>query len=260
MRVLMEKDLKQVWRSFRLPAYYLVLLFLAVSDPLTAKYMGKILERFAQGITIILPTTSPSQAMAQFLGDLVELGLVVVIAITMGSVAGERSSGVLGFLLTKPVTRKRYILSKYSILVAGVVAGVVLSSALAQSYIRTLIGPAPVAGAWLATASVAVYTVYILSATFSASMMTESSLAAGGTGLLVLFATGVTGTLLQSSWLGPYLPTALVRNISSYLEQSSGALSSTQVASFIRPAISSVLLSLLFLSLGYLRFRKVELP
>lgn len=258
MKGLVEKELRQVWRSFRLPAYYLVLLFLAVSDPLMAKYMGKILERFAQGITIILPPPSPFQAMTQFLGDLIELGLLLVIAIAMGSVAGERASGVTAFLLTKPVTRKRYILAKYSVLVVGVVAGVTLSSLLAQSYIWTLIGPVPAAGAWLATASVLVYTLYILSATFSASMMTESSLAAGGTGLLVLFATGVSGTLLNNSWVAPYLPTALVRNISSYLERGTGVFSGGQVASFIRPALSSVLLSVLFLSIGYLKFEKAE--
>ena len=42
-------ELKQAWRSFRIPGFWLLLLFFALMDPPVIKYMEQIVARFGGG-------------------------------------------------------------------------------------------------------------------------------------------------------------------------------------------------------------------
>ncbi len=221
--VLLTKELRQAWRSFRLPALYLALLFLAIMDPLSTRYMGELLRKFATGITIVVPPPSAEMAVGSFIGDIVEIGLLIVIAITMGAVAGEKASGVATFVVTRPVSRRAYVLAKYCVLAAGLAAGIAASVALASLYSWTLIGPVPASRVALAAVAVGLYAELIMSATFAASMVAGSPLAAGGTGLAFMLAAGILGSLLSRSAVGPWLPTALMGNANLLLTGVSNA-------------------------------------
>lgn len=257
MRVLMMKEIRQSWRSFRFPALFLILLMLAIMDPLAARYMGAILARFAQGVTIVLPPPSAAQAVAQFLGDVIEIGLLVIIAITMGSVAGEKVSGVTTFFVTKPVSRKMYVLSKFLVLLGTLTAGIAGGTAVATLYSRTLIGLVDWARTFAAAVSTWLYALFILSATFAASMAMPSSLAAGGAGLAVHIATMVAGAVLGKSALAPYLPSILPGNTNAFLLIDSDV---DVVARLVKPGMSSIVLSVLLLALGYRAFQRQALP
>ena len=80
----------------------LVLLFLAIMDPLVTMYMDEILARFVEGVTIVLPPPSSALAIGQFLGHVAELGDPGCIGISMGSVASEKANGVASFVVTRP--------------------------------------------------------------------------------------------------------------------------------------------------------------
>lgn len=65
MKALFVKDMRQLWRSFRLPALLLTGLFFAILDPIGAKYMPQIMEqlmRGAEGIAIVFPEMGPERA------------------------------------------------------------------------------------------------------------------------------------------------------------------------------------------------------
>ncbi|MEW5866617.1 MAG: hypothetical protein AB1774_07145 [Bacillota bacterium] len=257
MLSLIKKELRQNWRSFRLPALYLTLLFFSLADPLTTKYMGQILQRFATGITITMPPPSAAQAMGQFLGDILEIGVFVIIAITMGAVASEKGIGVATFILTKPVSRKAYVGAKLFVLSGGVASGIALFTTLAYVYTWTLLGRAEPAGVILAALSTLVYAEFILAVTFASSMTLQSSLAAGGVGLLAFFLTMLVGSLLSRSSVGPYLPSTLAANISSFLATPANERA---VFMFLRPGIVTLILSIAILVGGYGKFKREHLP
>ncbi len=256
MLPLVRKELRQNWRSFRLPALYLTLVFLALADPLMTRYMSQILQRFASGITIVVPPPSPAQAMSQFLGDVLEIGIFVIVAITMGAVAGEKASGLASFVLTKPVTRASYVGAKLVVLAAGVAVGVVGAAALAHAYTWTLLGAAEPAGVALATLCALTYAEFFLAITFAASMVVPNALAAGGVGLGALLASTVLGSIFARSAAGAYLPSSLVAGIAHFLNTPAAGRSA---AAFLRPAAVAVALAVAFVACGYLRFRREPL-
>lgn len=256
MATLVMRELRQSWRSFRLPAFYLTLLFLAIMDPLTTRYMGEILERFAQGMTIIVPPPSAEQALATFIGDIVEIGLLVVIAITMGSVAGEKVSGVTAFMVTKPVSRRAYISAKLAVLGGAVAGGIATSVLLAWLYTWSLIGPVPGPRVALAALSIGLYAELIMAATFSASMVLPGTLSAGAAGLGTMVVLGVTGAVLGASGIGPYLPSALMRNASLLL---AGTTEAGAASLLLKPGLTAVALGALLLAVGFARFKKLDL-
>jgi ABC-2 type transport system permease protein len=238
---------------------YLAFLFFAIMDPLSTRYMGEILQKFATGITIVVPPPSAEMAVGSFIGDIVEIGLLVIIAITMGAVAGEKASGVAAFIVTKPVSRRSYVLAKYGVLAAGLALGIAASVLLASLYTWTLIGPIPASRVALATLSVGLYAELIMSATFAASMVTPGSLAAGGAGLGFMIVVGLAGTFLGRSAVGPYLPSALMGNASLLLAGSSGASGAGASTLLLKPGITAVLLSAALLWAGFARFKSQDL-
>jgi len=252
----MKKEFRQAWRSFRLPGLCLTLLFLAIMDPLASKYMGEIIARFAQGITIIVPPATAEQAMETFLSDVAELGLLVVIAVTMGSVASEKASGVSAFVVTKPVSRLTYVLAKYTILAAGIAAGIGGSAAVAYLYTWTLLGAVQLGRACLATLAMASYAELIMTVTFSASMALTGSLAAGGAGLASVFLLGIAGSLLRGTRIAPYIPSALAGSASSLL-RSYGQAGLADV--LLKPMASAAALGVLLWTLGFRKFKRLAL-
>jgi len=254
---LVRREIRQNWRTFRLPALYLIFLFLAVTDPLVTKYMGEILARSAHGITVIVPPPSPSQAMIQFLGDFIELGALVIIAITMGSVAGEKASGVTSFMLTKPVSRKSYIVAKILVLGGGAALGMVAATVLAWLYSWSLLGPISFSRIAWAALSAILYAEFILAVTFGASMAVDSYLGAGGIGLLTLFLTSIAGSFLGNSAVGPYLPSTLVKNIELFLSR---PLDGENLILLLKSGCCTIVLGSAFVFAGYLRFRREPLP
>lgn len=257
MGVLITKEIRQVWRSFRLPALFLVLAFLSILDPLSTRYMGEILSRLSTGMTIILPPPSAALAMTQFLGDIVEIGLLIIIATTMGSVAGEKSGGVTTFILTKPVSRRTYIATKFAVLAGGLVTCIGTSTLMASLYSRTLIGSLDWGATAWAALSVTLYALYVLSATFAGSMMAGSPLSAGGIGLGAFLFTSIAGALLGNTRIGPYLPSSLSRNIGDFLQS---PVSPDFAKALLRPGITALGLSVAYLLWGYRCFARSDLP
>jgi len=261
MSVLLQKELRQTWRTFRLPALYIVLLFLAITDPLSTRYMGEILGKFATGITIVAPPPSAEMAVGSFVSDIVEIGLLVIIAITMGAVANEKASGVTAFVVTKPVSRSSYVCAKYLVLAAGIALGIAVGVAVASLYTWTLIGPVDPSLAALAALAVCIYAEFIMSATFAASMVTSGGLPAGAVGLGFMILMGLGSAFFGQTAIGAYLPTSLIGYANSLLSGSalSQKTSGLSALSILRPGITAVVISAALLWAGFARFKKQAL-
>ncbi len=252
MKSLMVKELKANWRSFRYPAFLLVLLFFALLDPLMLKHMNELLGYFATGVEIIVPEPTPQDAYFSYLNDVSQIGIFVLIFTVMGCVAREKETGVTGWLLSKPVSRRQYLCAKLVIMYWLVIAGIFTCSALAYLYTTSLLGQPPLAESALATANLTVFTLLIATLAFALSTVLKSPLQAGGVTLLIFFLSGILNLLVAGSAAANYYPNTLLSQMKPLLDGRAAATDSTA------PLTVTVMLITLLVILSSYRFSKME--
>ena len=256
MLLLMRKDLLQAWRTFRIPALMLTGVFFALLEPLTARYMPELLSLMAkelEGIAEIIPPMGPPEALAGFLGDLTQIGALVLIIIAMGSVALERERGIAAWVLTRPVNRGGYLWSKYLSLVTALAATLLASGALVISYTGSLLGPVSLGGALWAILFTGLFLKLILAVTVSASVFFRSQLAAGGVGIAFLFLIWVPQLVLGNFEVVRFFPHVLAGRTAGLL------VGSMQWSYFIPAALITFVLANGLIAFSALMFRKAEL-
>lgn len=252
MKILLEKEFKANWRSFRYPAFLLVIIFFALLDPLMLKYMNEILGNFATGIEIIMPDPTPQDAFFSYLSDVSQIGILVLIFAVMGIVAREKETGVTGWLLSKPISRWQYLFAKLLVLYGVVITGVFACSMLAYLYTTSLIGQPPLAESALATVNLVIFTLLIATLTFTLSTVLKSPLQAGGITLLLFFVSGMFNLLVANSAAAKYYPNTLLSQMKPLLDGTATAIDSTG------PLAITVLLITLLVILSGVRFSRME--
>ena len=121
--VLLRKDILERWRTFRLPAIGLIFLIFGLMSPLLAKYTPELIERFAGDVEISFPTPTTKDAVDQIIKNLAQTGPIAAILLGMGVIASEKQRGTAALILTKPVTRSAFILSKFLALIVTLSTG-----------------------------------------------------------------------------------------------------------------------------------------
>lgn len=250
---LWRKEWRQGWRSFRIPALWLTLAFFALMDPLVSRHMEALVRLAAPGIQITLPPTTPALAMEQFLGDVVQIGILALALIAAPAVAGERREGVTAWLLARPVSRAAYLGAKLGVLMAATIAGICASCAVAWTYAWTLYQEPPPAGpVLLAGAAALLLALLVVSASFAASVFAPSNGAASGVSVALYVLLILGGSVLGRAAWARWLPFALVAQAST--------LQGTGSAGDVLPAAAGTLvLAAGLLGYAFAGFRRAEL-
>lgn len=249
---LVAKELRESWRTFRLPVMGLLFLALGISSPVVLKILPDIIRMFAPpGFQITLPDTGLPAVLDQFLKNMIQFGALAAILLTMGSVATEKERGTAAFVLAKPVTRTAFLSAKLTAI--GIVFAVAIGLAAIGGFVYTgLLFEWPAVVPWIGM-SVVVWlsTMVYVAITFVGSVVMRSALGASGigfAGLVVLSIVSVVPTL------SPWLPAGLwpvARAIA--LGQSSPDLDP------LRTIGMSIVIAAVALALAYARFRRLEL-
>src|SRR5690625_907413 len=140
---LFRKEILENWRNFKWVWVPLVITLLAIIDPITSYYLPLIIEStggLPEGTNIDMPTPVPSEAMMMPLGQLSSLGVLVIVLMSMGSIAGERKSGVTELILVKPISYQNYITSKWVTLLLIVWSSLLLGLIASWYYVNLLFG------------------------------------------------------------------------------------------------------------------------
>ncbi|MCW3491580.1 ABC transporter permease [Dethiobacter alkaliphilus] len=208
MKLMLMRELREGWRSFRLPGVLLGAVFFALLQPPSQKYMDVIMGLFAEGIEIELPPVTPDSVLVGFAGDLTSMILIAAIVVCMGIVAREKHNGLTEWFLTRPVSRSSYVYAKVIYLVIFTLVVVAVSTAVCAAYTSTLVGSVNVAGVFYLIVLVTTYLMLPLIVTLTVSAITGISGAAAGAGILVLFLMSSLGWLLDNAGIN-WLPTQL---------------------------------------------------
>lgn len=134
-----RKELFQMWRTKRFLVIVAVFLLFGLGSPLLAKYTPEMfrsiegLEEFAG----MIPEPTNVDAMTQYIKNLTQFGFIIAVLIGMGAVAGEKERGTAAMVLSKPLPRWAFLLSKFT--AQSLVYGVSFMLASLGAYYYTLI-------------------------------------------------------------------------------------------------------------------------
>ena len=251
-RQLLEKEIVEAWRTYRLAGLAGLYLVLGIGVAVFTRGQRALERWFATSdFEIGLPPAGPPDVVATFVLVVLQLGAVVAILMTMGSVAGERERGTLAYVLVKPVSRAALLAAKWVALAMQFAVGVGLATLGAWLYTGVLIEPVP-ATPWIQMATIVwLGTMVYVSVTLLGSVLFGSPLAAGVVGFL-----GLVGLTLATGvpTLAPWLPAGLGEVATSLaLQESSPDLDPTRTIGM------SVLVVAALLVAAWLRFRRQEI-
>lgn len=252
-RVLLDKELVESWRTYRLPVVAGLFLFVGLLSPLLAKFLPEIITAAAGNQLPPIPVPPPvaASAVEQLWKNLAQFGAFAAIILAMGAVATERERGTAAFILAKAVPRGAFLTAKILVIGAVLAIGVVLAAVVAWIYTAILFEPMPVAG-WLAMTGLAWLGLAAWAAlTFLGSTVTGSAAAAAGLGFLALLVLSIVGAVPN---VGRFTPSGLAEPAMAFV---SGA--AVDAADIVTPLVSTIVLIGLALGASAWSFRRQEL-
>ena len=248
--LLLRKEIREQARTMRLVAVVAVFALLGLLSPVFARYVREIVEAVGGGqFEGMIPEPTVGDAVAQFIKNTGQFGILIAILVTMGSVAAEKERGTAAFLLSKPIGRGAFVTAKIVAIGTLLAAALGVGGVLCWIYTTILFEPLPALGFAGAVALMWLSLAAFAAVTFLASVVTRSGLAAGGLGFGAFVATGILSALPA---IGPYMPTSLWG--------AADALALGTVPDPLAgPVLANVILVLAALGLAWWSFRRQEL-
>lgn len=183
--ILMNKEYAQMTRDFKVIWLPIVFIFLGMTQPVLTYYLPTILETLGggQGITIdpTMIQKEGGQVLATTLGSQFDqLGIMIIVISMMGMIQADKASGMLAFILTRPVTTLSYIAGKIVSNYLSVIISVVVGYFVSYLYVNYLFTGVPFTYVMVA---LLIYSIWVL---FMVSFMLMISTIFNGQGVIAL--------------------------------------------------------------------------
>jgi ABC-2 type transport system permease protein len=204
-----RKEMIEQWRTSRLLVLVLVMVFFGMLSPLFAKYTPLLLGMIpgASQYANLIPPPTILDAVAQYIKNAGQFGVILALLLTMGAVANEKEKGSAALMLVKPLPRLSFLLAKFLAIACSFVIAYAIAGVGAYYYTLVLFGPLD-AGGWLALNGFMVLDklVYIaVMLLFSTLFKSQAAAAGAGVGVLVVF------TLLNGlPGIGEWMPNQMI--------------------------------------------------
>ena len=184
--VLLSKEIKENFITYKFLIVVAVLLVFGIGTPLMIKFLPEILILSGEEIPITLPALGAKDAIQSYISNLSQVGLLLVVLISMGAVAQERERRTAAMILSKSAGPGAFILAKMTAISIMIIAGLLLGAIGFYFYTSILLGPVdPVKFTFVNLLSM-YYLLFCLSVTLMFSSLFKSQLAAAGLSLLIL--------------------------------------------------------------------------
>jgi len=207
--VAVRKELLEQYRSYRLLIVVAVLVAFGLMSPLTAKFTPEIMRLLPNGeqIAQLIPPPTAADAVAQYVKNISQFGVILALLMAMGAVAQEKDKGTAALVLAKPMPRYAFLWAKFVALGLTFTTGIAIAGVACYYYTLILFEALDVLG-WLALNGLMLLFVLVYVAlTLFCSTLSRSQVLAGGLafGLVILLAS--VGAIPQ---VGEYLPGQLL--------------------------------------------------
>jgi ABC-2 type transport system permease protein len=110
------KELKQQWQTKRLIVIMAVFLLFGMASPLIAYFTPQILGSIEEAAMFadLIPEPTNRDAITQYVGNVTQFGFILAVLLGMGAIAGEKERGLTPMILSKPLPRWAFVLSKFA--------------------------------------------------------------------------------------------------------------------------------------------------
>lgn len=181
-RAFLVKELREVAATWRLYVLPVTLLVCALASPLLAKATPYLVSTVAN-LPLKLPDPTVTDAYAQWIKNLGQVALLVVIVSFSGAVNGERSSGTAAMALSKGLTPAAFVAAKATAALALVVLPTALATVVMAITTQAVFGEVSWARLAAATGAWVVLALWSVSAVFLLSSALDSASATAGLGI-----------------------------------------------------------------------------
>lgn len=147
----LSKEWLEQRRTHRVLIVCVVFLLFGLTSPLLAKFTPEIIKLIPGGeqLSLVIPPPAVADAVAQYLKNMTQFGLILAVLLSMGMVSQEKDKGTAAMVLAKPLSRTAFVLAKPAALGITFFLGTVFAAAAGYYYTLLLFKALPVDG-WLA--------------------------------------------------------------------------------------------------------------
>jgi len=201
----------RLWRTYRLLVLLVVFAFFGLLGPLTAAYLPEIvgLATQSEGLeaAVDLPEPVPTDGIVQYIGNISQLGLIVVAAIAAQALAIDFTPGLAAFYRTRQPSPRSWLVPRgaATTLAAGAAWTLGLLAAVYETVL--LIGPLPPGATVLGWALWVVYLGFAVAVVALCAALARSKVAVIALSVGLLLAIALVGVVPQ---IGDWLPSHLV--------------------------------------------------
>jgi len=253
MKKLLKYDFYYLQKTSKFIIFPVLLVLLAIMSPLTARYLNEILAFTLEGTGIIIDLGSPTafESYSQYIGNLYELYLYVIIFVAVGMFINDKTKGLLPLIISKPISRTKYILSKFITLNILILVSLFIGYFVFDYYTFFLFDEIDMLGMFYATLLFFVYIIYVTSiALFSATHTKSYILAIVTTFGVMLF---IGALKLWQVGILKYIPGYIINNMIEML------LGVAETKVIIFNVLLTLGISSVFIVLSVIKFRKQDI-
>jgi ABC-2 type transport system permease protein len=194
-------------RTPRALSLFGVYLAFGLLGPVLAKYMSDLVKHAQNGMTIIVPPPVPRDGIADYVDQVAQTGLVVVVVVAAGALTFDGRRGISTFLRTRTTSMWGLVAPRYLVTTGFALAACVLGTLAAWYETALLIGALPVGAMLAGLLCQAVYLAFVVAVVAWAASLVRGTLATVGAALGLLLVLPVIGILRV---LHDWLPSTLV--------------------------------------------------
>lgn len=198
-------------RTKRWIALLAVYVFFGLVGPLSARYLGEIVEQFGGDIEVTIPPAVPADGMAQFVSNASQLGLLVVVVVAAGSLAFDAKPEMGVFLRTRVDRVWDILVPRLTVSFLAVAVAFILGALAAWYETAVLLGGLPVGGTIAGIGYGVLYLALVVAVVAAAASRAENVLGAVLITFVVLLAMPIIGIVGS---VGRWVPAHLVGALS----------------------------------------------
>lgn len=218
LKAMLKKEFLEMIRNYKIITIPILFIFLGAMQPITYYYLPDILKMatLPEGAIMEIPLPTPSETIYSIYSQFNQLGLLILVLISMGAIANEVKSGVAENIFVKPVSLKSYILSKWIAYYSLTIISTLLGILMGMFYTNQLIGETSWTIVIQSTFIFILYLLFFVGLNLTLSSIFTSGLLAGAITIITAIVIGIFSALPFDTW---YLPSYLLKISHNNLNQ-----------------------------------------